>query len=991
MFIGLLPDEQIAGKLEKIMRNADPFADLIRSIEENLQRGGDDWSPPDDERPVRPLSPRPSRWWLLLVIPFIILLLFNTIVGILADWVWHASLGYESILWTRVLAAVGLFVAGFGVSWLFLAVNFWIARRVEPRGLAASPLTQFAELFGVRVSIVIASVITFFAFLMGVSIAGEWPQLLLFLNQSDFGVLDPVFGRDVSFYVFSLPVLEMVRGWLQSILIAAMVLVVAVNGVVGLRGWQARTGFLAHLAVLGALLLTLLGLGYQIDAAELVYSGRGAVFGAGYTDVNAQLPAYNLLTIVTLVAAVLLIVTAFMRQAWRAIVAVLLVWVGVAVIAGSLYPAFVQRFQVSPNELTLERPFIENNIDFTRMAYDLAKIDLRSYDASQQLTPAALLAEPATVRNVRLWDYRPLLQTYNQVQALRQYYAFNDVDVDRYTIDDERRQVMVSARELVPDRLSEQAQTWVNRKLVYTHGYGVAMSPVELVTADGLPEFYIKDLPPIGNLALTEPQLYFGELTNDYVIGRTNMEEFDFPQGNGNATTRFSADTGIDMSFWNRLLFAVRFADVNLILNQDITSESQLLWRRNIVERVQQLAPFLELDQDPYIIVGEDGRLYWMLDAYVMSSRYPYSEPYFDRFNYIRNPVKIVINAYDGMPTFYIVDAEEPITTAYARIFPALFQPFTAMPDFLQRHIRYPTDLFSVQAEMYRMYHMTNANDFYNREDVWAWPEEVFYNEPQRIEPYYVLMQLPDAVDSSLDFMQILPYTPANRENMIAWMAAQSDPDKYGARVVYNFGKDSLFFGPKQIEARIDQDPVISAQLSLWNQQGSSVIRGNLLVIPLGDSLLYVEPLYLQAQSGRIPELKRVILATSDRVVMAENLGLALVRLFGDSVVERAGLADLVTAAPGDGFADASSDAQSGASAPPGVIDLANASIEQLIVAANDHYNAAQDYLRNGDWAGYGAEMDALQATLTQLVQLTGGLPASSAPVEATPTSATTE
>ena len=967
------------------MRNTDPFADLIRSIEENLQRGGD-WVPPgDDERPERPTPPRPSRWWLLLLIPFVILLLFNTVVGFLANWVWHASLGYESILWTRVLAALGLFVAGFVLTWLFLAVNFWIARRVEPRGLAASPLSQFAEAFGLRVSVVIVGAVTFFAFLMGVNIAGEWPQLLLFLNQSDFGVLDPVFNRDVSFYVFSLPVLEMVRGWLQSVLIAAMVLVVVVSGVTGLRGWQTRTGLLVHLGVLGALFLALLGLGYQIDAAELVYSGRGAVFGAGFTDVNAQLPAYNLLTIVTLVAAVLLIVTAFMRRAWRAIVVVLLVWVGVAVVAGSLYPSFVQRFQVSPNELTLERPFIEDNIEFTRLAYDLEEIDLRSYDASQQLTPDALLAEPATVRNVRLWDYRPLLETYNQVQALRQYYAFNDVDVDRYTIDDERRQVMVAARELVPDRLSEQAQTWVNRKLVYTHGYGVAMSPVELVTADGLPEFYIKDLPPVGNVALTEPQLYFGELTNDYVIGNTNMEEFDFPQGNGNATTRFSADTGIDMSFWNRLLFAVRFADINLILNQDINGASQLLWQRNIVERVQQLAPFLQLDQDPYIVVGEDGRLYWMMDAYVMSSRYPYSEPYFDRFNYIRNSVKIVINAYDGTPTFYVVDMEEPITAAYARIFPALFQPLEAMPDYLKRHIRYPTDLFSVQAEMYRMYHMTNANDFYNREDVWAWPEEIFYNEPQRIEPYYVLMQLPDATDGSLDFMQILPYTPANRENMIAWMAAQSDPAKYGEQVVYNFGKDSLFFGPKQIEARIDQDPAISAQLSLWNQQGSGVIRGNLLVIPLGDSLLYVEPLYLQAQSGRIPELKRVILATSDRVVMAENLGLALVRLFGNNIVERAGLSDLVTAVPGDGLAATAPSGQTNAPSPA-AIDLAGASIEQLIVAANERYNAAQAHLRAGDWAAYGAEMDALQATLAQLVQLTGGLPA-----EATPTPAATE
>ncbi|MBE2240996.1 MAG: UPF0182 family protein [Caldilineaceae bacterium] len=965
------------------MRNTDPFSDLIRSIEENLQRG-EDWIPPNDGSPRRPLPGRPSRWWWLLVIPFIFLLLFNSLIGFLTNWTWHASLGFESILWTRVLASLGLFAAGFGLTWLFLALNYWIVRRIEPFGLTSTPVEALADVTGMRISTVALAVFTFFSFLMGLTTASEWPQLLLFLNQSNFGVVDPVFGRDISFYVFTLPVLEMVRGWFQAVLIATMLMVVVVSGI-GWRGWRASTGLLLHLGLLGALFLGLLALGYQLDAAQLVYSGRGAVFGAGYTDVNAQLPAYNLLTIVTLVAAVLLVITAYMRRAWRAIVAVLLIWVGVTVIAGSIYPSFVQRFQVSPNELSLERPFIENNIRFTRLAYDLTDIEMRSYDASQELTPAALLAEPATVRNIRLWDYRPLLETYNQVQALRQYYAFNDVDVDRYVIDGERRQVMVAARELVADRLTEQAQTWVNRRLVYTHGFGVAMSPVELVTPDGLPEFYIKDLPPVGNLALTEPQLYFGELTNEYVIGHTKMEEFSYPQGDGNVTTSFSADTGIDMTFWHRLLFAVRFGDINLILNQDITDESQLLWRRNIVERVQQLAPFLQLDQDPYLVVGEDGRLYWMMDTYVTSNRFPYSEPYSGGFNYIRNTVKIVINAYDGSPTFYITDATEPITAAYARIFPKLFQPFEAMPDFLQRHIRYPTDLFSVQAEMYRMYHMTNSLDFYNREDVWAWPEEIFYNKAQPIDPYYVLMELPDS-DKTLNFMQIFPFTPANRENMVAWMAAQSDPDKYGEKIVYNFGKDSLFFGPKQIEARIDQDPLISAQLSLWNQQGSSVIRGNLLIIPLGDSLLYVEPLYLQAQSGRIPELRRVILATSDRVVMAENLGLALVQLFGRNTVERAGLADLLAAAS---EAAAAQNAGASNAGQTSADELGGATLEQLIVTANRQYTAAQAHLRSGDWAAYGDEMDALQATLQQLVQLTGVAPVET-PAAETPAAETT-
>ncbi|MFZ4847582.1 MAG: UPF0182 family protein [Caldilinea sp.] len=956
------------------MKSSDPFADLIRSIEENLQRGGD-WVPPSNDSPPRRVSQpgsRPNRFWWLMVLPLLFLLLYNTIVGFLADWSWHASLDFESILWTRLVAAGGLFAAGFLLTALFLLANFVLVRRLEPQGLAGTALEQLVEAAGLRVSIAVIAAIAVFAFLIGTSIAGEWPQLLLFFNQSSFGLTDPLFNRDISFYLFSLPVLEVARSWLQSVLLAALLLVVVVSGI-GFRGWQARTGLLLHLAILGALLFGLLAIGYQIDAAKLLYSERGPVFGAGYTDVYAQLPAYTLLTLVTLVAGGLLVAAALRRQAWRAVVVVLVVWIGVSILAGSIYPALVQRFQVSPNELTLERPFIEENIRLTRAAFDLDEIEMVEYDASQQLTPAALLTEPDTIRNVRLWDYRPLLETYNQVQALRQYYAFNDVDVDRYKIDGAIRQVMLSARELVADRLNQEAQTWVNRKLVYTHGYGVAMSPVELVTADGLPEFHLKDLPPTGKLSLTQPQIYFGELSNDYVIGRTQMAEFDFPQGGGNATTSFSADTGIEMTFWNRLLFAVRFGDINLILNQDITAESQLLWRRNIVERVSQLAPFLQLDRDPYIVVGEDGRLYWFMDAYVVSDRFPYSQPYAGGFNYIRNSVKIVVNAYDGLPTFYLVDPDEPITAAYARIFPKLFQPMESMPPFLLEHIRYPIDLFSVQAEMYRMYHMTNANDLYNREDVWAWPEEVFYDQAQRIEPYYVLRQAPGS--GELDFMQILPFTPANRENMIAWLVAQSNPDNYGERLVYNFGKESLFFGPKQIEARISQDPVISAQLALWNQQGSQVIRGNLLVIPIADSLMYVEPIYLQAATGRIPEMKRVILATADRTVMAENLGMALVQLFGQEVVAQAGLMDLARARP----SDLANVAEGGSGElEPAVLPGENVSLDQLIVAANSHYEQAQVALREGNWAAYGAEMEALQATLDQLLQITGGLPAPS-------------
>ncbi len=520
----------------------------------------------------------------------------------------------------------------------------------------------------------------------------------------------------------------------------------------------------------------------------------------------------------------------------------------------------------------------------------------------------------------------------------------------------------------MPERLAETAQTWVNRRLVYTHGYGVAASPVAQVTRDGLPDFLLKDLPTQGVLEITRPQIYFGERTNNYVIADTQEPEFDYPDGDGNVTTRFDAGTGVNMTFMNRLLFALRFADINILLNQDIDEDSQLLWRRNIVQRINEVAPFLRYDDDPYIVITASGELYWYLDAYTISNRFPYSEPY-GNINYMRNPIKVVMNAYDGTMTFYVVDDSEPIAAAYQQIFPSLFKSFDEMPEDLKANIRYPNDFFSIQADVYRTYHMIDANEFYNKEDVWAWPQEIFDSQPRLIEPYYVLMELPE--EEGLDFVQILPFTPANRENMIAWLAAQNDPEKYGDMIVYEFGKDSLFFGPQQIEARIDQDPVISAQLSLWNQQGSNVIRGNLLVIPVAESLLYVEPLYLQAATGKIPELKRVILATSDRVVMAENLGLALVELFGDQVLEDASLSDLAIAAGEDVVEAVLKGAETADPADPGA-DLTDATVEELIVLANGQYNAAQDHLRDSEWAQYGLQMDALQVTLEQLMEITG-------------------
>lgn len=983
------------------MRNNDPFSDLIRSIEENLQRDGG-WIPPEQPQEPRrvPQGRPPVRiWWVL--VPVVVLILFNVSLRFFTDSAWYDSLGYRSIFITRLTASAGLFVAGTLLTWLFITINILLARRLEPYGLINTPPEQIATAFGLKVPAVLVAAAGIFAVLIGLGIAADWQQLLLYWNQVAFGRTDPLFRFDISFFVFTLPIWELLRGWLMWLLVAALVAVVVTAGV-GWRGWNVRRSVRIHLAVLGALLLFLVAWNYRLEAFDLVYSQRGPVYGATYTDVHAQLPAYNLLALVTLAAAFLLVVVAFLGRGWRAIAFVIAAWVVVTIGAGSIYPGLVQRFQVAPNELSLERPYIEAGINSTRSAYNLDKIQETSYVANRSLTPAALASQPESIRNVRLWDYRPLLQTYNQVQALRQFYAFHDVDVDRYVIDGELEQVMVAARELEAERLNADAQTWVNLKLVYTHGYGAVISPAARVAADGLPEFYAKDLPVTGSIPITRPEVYFGELTNDYVIGRTKVEEFNFPQSTGFATTRFEADTGIDMTLANRLLFALRFADINLLLNQDISAESQLLWRRNIMERVELLAPFLTYDADPYIVAAKDGRLYWILDAYITSDRYPYSDPYRASINYIRNPIKVVIDAYTGSVHFYVIDENEPIAAAYRKIFPTLFKPVSEMPAVLIPHLRYPTDLFSVQAEKYRTFHMTNPGDFYNKEDVWAWPQEVFYDQPQPLEPYYVLMQLPSG--DQLDYIQILPFTPANRENMVAWMAAQSTLEHYGDIVVYEFGKDSLFFGPQQIEARIDQDPAISAQLSLWNQQGSSVIRGNLLVIPIANSLLYVEPLYLQAQNGKIPELKRVVLASADRVVMAENLGLALVRMFGNETVTRAGLQDLVTVATaGEPGASGPTDTVAAPSTAGGD-NLQNASLQDLIVAANLHYTNAQNHLREGNWAAYGEEMDALQAVIEQMVKVSGAqlpqatpsvppeesVPAEPAPAEPAPQSTAT-
>ncbi len=621
-------------------------------------------------------------------------------------------------------------------------------------------------------------------------------------------------------------------------------------------------------------------------------------------------------------------------------------WVVSTIIFGSIYPALVQRFQVEPSELAKESPYIEHNIHFTRLAFGLDQIEEEDFPVELAPSEQDIAQNSATMNNIRLWDHRPLKDTYNQIQSIRLYYDFVDIDVDRYQIDGDSRQVMLAARELSPEKLPSQAQTWVNRRLQFTHGYGIAMSPTIEVSEEGLPNLWVKDVPPIGKIEIEQPEIYYGEKTNDYVIVGTRVEEFDYPKGDTNVYTKHTAENGIEIgSFIRKLAFAWELGDINILISGELTPESQLLYRRNIQQRVRHIAPFLKLDSDPYIVI-DNGELFWVQDAYTVSGRFPYSQPTPGGINYVRNSVKVVINAYDGLTTFYLVDPEDALVNTYAAIFPALFTPMEAMPESLQAHLRYPQDLFQIQASMYQTYHMQDPRVFYNKEDLWTTPFETYADTERPVEPYYVIMRLPG--EEQEEFILMLPFTPTQKDNMITWLAARSDGDKYGKLIAYNFPKDKLIYGPRQIEARIDQDPTISSQLTLWGQKGSQVIRGNLLVIPIEQSILYVEPIYLKAERGQLPELKRVIVASGDRIVMEPTLAQSLNAIYAGLPAEEPTVT-APTPTPGMPL-------------PTGLAELA-----QL---AQEHYTKAQEYLQAGDWASWGEELKKMEEVLSQLVEL---------------------
>jgi hypothetical protein len=875
-----------------------------------------------------------------------------------ANLFWFDSLGVGRILWLRTLAPVAL-GAGVGlVAGLVALVNLLVAaRQARPRPLYRGQLQPAPP---VLVRLIVWAASAGIGVLLGLSAAPRWEAVLLALNAPAFGIADPLFGMDAGFYVFILPLIGLVRGWLIELLIAVAA---AVAGLYVLQtGSSLRRGQVripqsmrAHLAALGSLLLLAIAAGYWTGAFELVYARRGAVVGAGYADVTAQLPAYRALLVVTLAAAAGLVVFIVTRRLLVLLVAVA-AW-PLAALLGQLYPAAVQNIVVRPNELALETPYIERNIQMTRLAFGLDAVEEHALSGRGALVADDLRAAADTVNNLRLWDVRPLLATYAQTQEIRLYYTFVDVDVDRYRVGGRYRQVMIAARELDQERLSPQARTWQNRHLVYTHGFGVVASPVNEQRAEGLPTFFIENIPPAGvpELALTQPRIYFGEETDAYVFVGTlpprpgEGPEFDYPLGETNATYTYTGRDGVRLdSPLKKLILALYFGDPNVVFSRALTSETRALYHRDIRDRIRRLAPFLKLDRDPYITVI-DGRLVWVQDAYTTTDRFPYATPAtggdLGRVNYVCNPVKITIDAYDGAVHFYVVDEQEPILRAYRGLYPELFRPLGEAPPALREHFRYPEDLFNLQSQVYATYHMQNPQVFYNREDAWAVPALTAGGQATPMDAYYVIMNLPEAT-ATPEFMLIRPFTPQGKGNMVAWMAGRCDGDAYGKLRVYTFPKDRVLFGPQQIDARINQDPEISAQLTLWDQRGSQVLRGNLLVVPIRDTLLYVQPLYLQAENSRLPELTRVIVASSERVAMGPDLPSALERL--------------VRAAPGSVVAQPTP-------ARPPAAGLSAEELARLAQQAREQYRRAQAALQRGDWAGYGAALKELEATLDQM------------------------
>ena len=930
---------------------------------------------------------------MIIVVAFVIV---AALVGFLTDFLWFRELGYTSVFWKQLKTELEIGIPVFVFTALLVRLYLRSLRNGYFREIQSHEIPDLK-----RLKLISWGLSGIFAILVAIYAARDmWMNFLQFTHSTSFSLKDPIFGLDIGFYVFKLEFLGKLNNLAIGIIIGVVLLTVLYYGILmtvrtpdffegdpdqsvgeddftrarhensipfgrknspgeefirtftsrGGRGErpEINKGNFRHLMSIASGKLTILGVIFYIMIAvdfflnqfDLLHAHTGTVYGAGFTDVNITLLMYRVIMAAAIVAAVTFVIhmrRKEYRKLLRAPAAIVIIGI-VGVIAGLL----VQSLVVSPDEINKESRYLKNNITYTQHAYGLDNVKVESFPANASLDQAAINENSQTIGNIRINDYEPVQDFYNQTQSIRQYYEFHDVDIDRYNINGQETQTYLSPREINESKISD---TWLNKHLKYTHGYGAAVSQVDKVTASGQPDVLVKNIPPdssVEELRINRPEIYFGELTNDYAVVDTNEKEFDYPDGNNNKYTTYKGNAGIRLTPFNRILFSMREGSMQLLVSSNVTSKSRIIVNRNIEDRVKKIMPYLKYESDPYMTVV-DGKLYWIIDAYTTSSYYPYSEPYSGEVgstNYIRNSIKVTIDAYNGDVKFYVIDKDDPIAQTYQKIYPELFKSYDKMPEGLREHVRYPNNMFKIQASVYEKYHMSQVKVFYQKEDLWDIAHQIYGTEEKQMDPSYYIFKLPG--ESSEEFINMVPFTPKSKQNMTALMMARNDGDNYGQLLVYKFPKSKTVYGPMQIEAQIDQNTEISKEFSLWNSSGSTYRRGDLFVIPINDSLMYVEPVYLEASNQAIPEVKRVIVAYGDRISYSSTLDEALEDLFGGTF-------------------------NSGGSETGSASESATDSMKDLISKANDEYNAAVDAQKDGNWKEYGEHLDKLSSYLDQL------------------------
>lgn len=894
---------------------------------------------------------------------------FSSIIGFITDYKWFDELGYTKTFLTKLVTLFKVGVPVFIV--LFIILFLYLLTLKKKYYKLARVLVEKKKDKWLNFALVVSS------FILSIFVASSfanklWFSVLRFMNSTKFEVADPIFDNDISFYIFKLPLLSEIIGIVFSLIFLLIIVTVLFYIVMfairrpefeglfeydelakrrninvnNLLNKNVLKTFVTQIGVFGFIIFIVIALSYLLRSYDLLYSTRGKVFGASYTDINVTLLFYRIGIVTSIISAFTVLIGAIKRKVKIALVGPSILIV--VSIIGGIVSGIVQSAVVVPNEISKEKEYFQYNIDYTQRAYQLDNVEEKQFGVAQDLTKEDLINNKDTVENIRINDYRPINQVYNQLQGIRLYYQFNDIDIDRYVIDGDYKQVFLSARELNQEKLNADAQTWINQHLKYTHGYGLALSPVNSVTTEGQPKLLIKNIPPTTetDLKIERPEIYFGELTNNYIIVNTDLKEFNYPSGENNEESIYEGTGGIKLNGLNKLLYAINEGSMKILLSGDINSDSKIVLNRNIKERVKKIAPFLTYDTDPYLVISqEDGKLYWIIDGYTVSDRYPYSQPYKDtRINYIRNSVKVVIDAYNGNTDFYVFDETDPLVKTYKNIFPDLFKSKDEMPEAIRVHTRYPQLMFDIQAEVYKLYHIKNPEVFYNKEDLWDIASEKYMENEQEIESNYLMFKLPD--EEKEEFLLTVPYTPSKKQNMTALFVARNDGEDYGKMFIYKFPKNKTIEGPMQIESKIDQDSEISPQLTLWGQEGSSVLRGNLLIIPIEESLLYVEPIYIMADNeNSIPEVKRVIVSYKGKIVMEKTLEDALEQIFGEILDEKEDEIDEID----------------------DKVDIEDENVKSLIKNANELFIKSKEALKAGDWTKYGEYLNQLEEILNKL------------------------